>query len=167
MNDDTVTIQERYMTACTTSSLKVVTRTRYSAADVVAAAGMAGHKHDLALRLFNLRHRPTVTRMHQLADILAIKLEDYMQAKRQKGKPRAIAKQVLAWWIGGTCKACDGTGKERIAGTPHLSDDTCKACNGEGSIELKTANNEAARWLLGEIKAISDTAEIEIKQRII
>lgn len=166
MQDERMTISERYMTARTTSSLRMQARTRMSPADVIAAAGMAGHKHDLALMLFNLQHRPTITRMHQLADILALRLESYMLLKKHKGRPRIITKQVLAWWIGGTCKHCDGTGYERIPGTPHLSDIPCPTCSGSGKTQLQTENNESAQWLLSEINALAHSAETAIRSRI-
>lgn len=163
---DSISVTERYMTARTTSSMKVQERTTLSATDILAAAGMAGNKHGLALRLWAVSHQPNRHQVHSLADLLAFRLESYMLAKKMKGKPRMISKQVLLWWIGGTCKACDGTKEQRIEGTPHLSGIACPECNGTGKVELKTSNNEAALWLAQEIESLALSAETAIRRHI-
>lgn len=167
MSDD-ITVTERYMTARTTSSLKVQERTTMSASDILAAAGMAGHKHSLALQLWAVSHQPSRHQVHSLSDLLSFRLEAYMLSKKMKHreKCRAIAKQVLLWWIHGVCKACDGTKEQRIENTPHLSGVACPECHGTGKVELKTSNNEAAHWLAQEIDSLALSAETAIRRHL-
>ena len=166
IDDECTTMVERYMVATTTSSLKVIERTSLSATDILAAAGMAGHKHDLAVQLWALGHSPTRQLVHRIADKLARRLDDYMQHKKLRGRPRLISKQVLHWHVDNVCQECSGLGYERIGGTPHLSDVPCKACHGSGRTTLNTENNQAALWLADEIKALSSSAETAIRKRI-
>lgn len=163
---DERTLAERYMTARTTSSMKVQERTTMSASDILAAAGMAGQKHELALALWNLQHQPTNRKFLSASRVLAGKLAFHLSAKRMKGKPSEIARQVLAWWLNSACPVCTGTGSERIPGTPHLSGVACQSCNGTGRTPLKTGNNEAATWLYAEISAIAASAESAIRRRV-
>lgn len=159
-----MTIAERYMTARTTTSLKV--KTGKSAADILAAAGMAGQKHDLPLRLWAFMHDPKPSDFRYLCERLAVKAEAFMFLNKHKGKPREIARQALAWWAFGVCKHCDGLGFERIPGTPHLSDVTCSHCDGTGRQRLHTGNDEVAKWLVVEIDAMTTSATVAIKSRI-
>lgn len=166
IDDERTTLVERYMVATTTSSLKVAERTTLSATDILAAAGMAGRKHGLAVQLWALNHSPSLQLIQRVKPKLMARLDDYMQYKRLKGNVDRITKQVMVWHIDNVCPECDGQMKERIGGTPHLSDTHCPACNGSGRRELHTENDQAALWLADEIKALSSSAETAIKKRI-
>ena len=166
IDDERTTLAERYMTATTSTSLKVVTESTMSATDILAAAGMAGHKHDLAVQLWALRHSPTHQNIHRAIEKLLPRLDDYMMHKRLEGRSRRIVFSVMHWHLDKTCASCGGHGKERIGGTPHLSDTPCPACHGTGERKLQTENDEAARWLLDEIKALSSSAEMAIRRKI-
>lgn len=161
-----LSISERYMTARTASTLKVDADTTMSPADVLTAAGMAGQRHSVPLRLWVFMHSPSRHQLYALADSLTQRLDDYMNIKKLKGKPWRIAKQTLAWSINNTCRPCGGHGMERIAGTPHLSDVQCPACRGTGKTELHTENNQAAQWLLSEINAMTVAAESAINNKL-
>ena len=139
-----------------------------SAGDVIAAAGMAGVHHGVALHLWAFMHQPSSTHAHQLATLLTARLQTYMLVKKIKATEHAgtIARQVLAWWSVGVCKACDGTGYERIQGTPHLSDVACVECHGAGRVPLRTMHDESAQWLASEINAIAASAEAAIHQKL-
>lgn len=165
IDDERITLVERYMVATTTSNMRVIERTTMSASDILAAAGMAGYEHDLAVQLWSLAHSPTRQMVHRIADKLSRRLDDYMQIKKLRGKPRLISKQVLQWHMNDVCQDCNGLGYERIGGTPHLSDVPCPSCNGLGRIALNTENNQAALWLADEIKALSTSAEIAILEK--
>jgi hypothetical protein len=165
-DDEQTTMVERYMVATTTSNLKVVERTTLSATDILAAAGMAGRKHGLATQLWMLNHSPTPALIKRVKPKLMARLDDYMQYKKLKGRVSRITEQVMVWHIDNVCPECDGQMRERIGGTPHLSDTPCPACNGSGHRELHTENDQAALWLADEIKALSSSAETAIRRRI-
>ena len=166
IDDERTTLVERYMVATTTSNMRVTERTTLSATDILAAAGMAGHKHDLAVQLWAFGHSPTRQMVHRIAENLTWRLKDYMFHKRLNGKARRIAHQVLHWYIDNTCPSCHGLMFERIDGTPHLSNVACKTCHGTGHKALHTENDQAALWLADEIKALSSSAEMAIGKKI-
>lgn len=156
------------MSARTASSLQVETESVMSPADILIAAGMVGHKHDLAQQVWSLVHIHSRAHLHSVAERLAIRLDAYMLAKKIKAREHAltIAKQVLGWHIFGVCKHCGGTGEDRIAGTPHLSGIACAHCGGTKKVPLETANDEAANWLKSEIKALEESAESAMRRKI-
>jgi len=158
-----LTFAERYMTARSSSNLKSDPRTRMSATDILTASGLSGAENDLAHNIWVLIHKPTIGRLQETSDALAVRLG---KSKVRCKSPRYVARTVLLWHLNKTCKTCDGLGKMRIAGTPHLSDDTCLDCGGSGERPLTTGEPDAVQWLLREIKGLSEEAEIAMKNRI-
>lgn len=160
-------ISERYLTA-------------RNGSDIIGAVGMAANpdaekKHrerwrdnggGVALMLWNVMHAHRRDLLHRLSDALSGHLADHMLAKKMKGKPRLIARQVVAWWLHGMCHECHGTGWERIPDTPCNSDNVCPGCGGTRKVELKVANPDAAKWLIGEMERMSSNAESAIRWRL-
>lgn len=156
-------IAEKYMSARTTGKLKLTNG--IGPAEMVAAAGMAGQQHGLAFDLWVLHHHPSARALSRMVEILALRMDDYAAGKRVTVRSRRVVRQTLAHWLSPTCRSCGGHGKERISGTPHLSDVDCGHCHGTGERQLNTEHNEMAQWLLNEIRSISSQAEPALASR--
>lgn len=165
---DKQTIAEKYMSARTTSSLKLKAETTSSPADILTAAGMVGGRQGLAMQLWSVTHSPSKAHLMSLSQTLAHRLDGYMLSKKIKAREHAasIAQTVLLWHLYGTCKYCNGTKRERIQGTPHLSDVECPRCNGTGRIPLVTAHDDSAKWLHSEIEQLTVIAEMAMGQKL-
>ena len=162
------TIAEKYMTARTTSSLKLKPDTTSSPTDILTVAGMVGGKHGLAMQLWALMHSPSRNHLESLAQTLAYRLDGYMLAKKIHAREHAlpIAQQVLAWHLWGTCPHCKGRGEGMIEGTPHTNGIPCDHCGGSRKVKLVTAHDEAAKWLCQEIEQLTHTAEFAMGKKI-
>lgn len=163
---DKPSIQERYMVARTTSNLAVEFDTTMSASDILAAAGMAGQAHGLAIQLWQLEHSPNRHLLAVIESKLKRWLEDHMALHKMKGNPRRITRAVLTWHLDGLCRTCNGLGYERIHGTPHLSDVMCPDCFGTGTKKLQTENDQAAHWVYEQIKSLTSSASKAIHRKI-
>lgn len=161
-------IQELYMSAQTAGSLVLRPDTKRSPADVLTAAGMSGRTHKAALMLWALMHTKSRQKAIALADLLSLRLEDWMARRKLRQREHAlqIAREALDWWLDQNCSHCTGTGFSRIPDTPHLSADACDVCHGTGKRRLSTSNDEAAAFVLSEIQHLSVQAEETIKRKM-
>ena len=151
-------IQERYISARDTSSLKVVASTRYAPSDILIAAGLTAIECQVALLVWDVEARGKTSSKLTLINELAKMLSGYKTRARIKfkGDCHNIAKEVMAWRLHGVCQPCSGRGYQLILGTPMLSDDLCKHCLGTGKVPLP--RDEGHSWLVGEIDRLVATA---------
>ena len=143
--NDRPDVAERYATACTSSNLRVEAE-RGSSADVLIASGWSKSRVGGALmRLYteygSFRMPPNAIgkmdamlamgKLVSLRQVLEI-VTQYAADERIE-QPKAVAMAVVAHFLDDVCKSCNKLGKERIPGTPMLSNRSCKACKGTGS----------------------------------
>lgn len=159
-----MSIAEKYSTARNTSNLKSDPRTRMSAADVIAATGMASQTHETAVLLWEVAFKGKTSAKLKLLDLLEKRLVSFMFQIQLDGNPRRIATEVLAWHLHGVCQPCGGRGLSVIKDTPILSDDLCKHCHGSGKILLP--RGEAHSWLAGEIGKLEARAAGHIMRKL-
>lgn len=69
--------------------------------------------------------------------------------------------ETLGWWLDHTCPACQGRGKELIAGTPHKSHKNCKVCKGSG--ETRIPHRPGSDWYIAESKMLLKHIDVCVK----
>jgi hypothetical protein len=166
MTDERARIAELYITSTHTSNLRSTERTRRSAADIIAAAGLASKDHELPIMLWHTIDHPRRTSIGDLERLLIDELDGYANRKKIRVRSTRVARQVIHWLLFGVCKRCNGTGWERIHNTPHNSDEPCIQCHGTTRIELKTDHDEAAKWIISRIESLQSEAEHSISRRL-
>lgn len=143
-NAETITVEEKYVVASMSSSLRCETRddAPVGAIGVVIAAGWSMSRIGaLLMRLHTKANRNELEQAHgQIAG---------QAARWGIERPEAVAASVLAWWLSHVCGKCHGVRFELIAGTPALSNRHCKACKGSGeqAIPHGSAGKRLAAWL--------------------
>jgi hypothetical protein len=144
-----------YSSAVNSSNLKSEELTDRSDSDVLTAMGWAAQHHPLGAALQRLF---VDSKPQQVIDLLATMARERsfkVRARITEVQARNIAEKTLAWYRFGTCGDCGGTGKELIAGTPHLSEHDCPTCEGTGrrpfEREFQHEVREIALWLRDEI----------------
>lgn len=159
IDDNTITVAERYVSAGQSSNLRMDTRedAPIGAVGVLVAAGWSASRIGSALmRLHTRADRNTLEQVHeQLA----------MQAGRWNiEQPVTVAAAVLGWWMSKTCGACHGVKFDRIAETPALSTRVCKACRGVGDKPLPYG--ESGKRIARLIEECVERAQASIKRRL-
>lgn len=159
-------IQEKYTRSRNTSNLKSEPRTRYSSADVLGAAGMAGQEKDnaAAMLLWEVLFRGKTQSKMALVDVLSRDLFFMMRRAKLDGDPKRITMEVVAWYLHGTCKPCGGLGMEKTPGAPSLSGRLCKACHGTKRVPLP--RTEAHDWLHDRMSKLSAIAGGRVMRKI-
>lgn len=153
---DITTIEERYSSAVTASSLKVEAD-KGGAADVLIAAGWSPSRIGSALM-----------RLHTKADRNALEQVHEQLTLRAEGwgidQPTTVAAAVLGWWLHKTCGACHGVKFSLIAGTPVLSTKACRVCRGSG--EKLLPFGESGRRMERFIDECLEHCRASIKKRL-
>lgn len=151
-------VRDEYAVAVRTADLSDGRR----AAEVLAAAGMAGQRHGLGMALQRLRADPSEVLLRQVAEVLAGRLRDAVRKRevRREGEDAfALAHMVLRWWVDPTCLTCSGV--KFVAASGRLTSRCCKGCGGSGVRPVGSPAPEAAGWLLdlvGQQVAMSEGA---------
>jgi hypothetical protein len=130
--------------------------------DIVGAHRQANdwYMHELKILFGQLKTMPEVR--HQLV---------MWAAKQSIANPEHRVAEILAWWLDPKCPACEGRGKERIAGTPSLSLKPCKVC--KGTAERRIPHEQGvdrsmmeSKRMLKHIDVCVKTAQTNLKQRL-
>lgn len=163
--------EERYLVACNSSDLRVLSERKTDADSLVAAAyaTRGDGRRSLALRVQRLRGSARMEGAQQIADELGRMLRRSIpsrpaQSHTRLALPRVVAIDmatiVLKWWHNKTCPKCLGRKHPLIEGTPVLNEAIhCEACGGTGELPLsKVIAPEFlvhAEWLVSEIEGLS------------
>jgi len=149
-------VLERYTTAVNSSNLAVDPRTTWSDTDVLGAAGYAAKREPLGIALTRMFSGGKVYPVVLILAELCWGRSRHLRIKISRVQAEDISKAVLSWHRDGTCQPCGGTGYQRIAGTPALSEHNCTHCQGAGRIPFDAQFPEAVRglagWLSGEVE---------------
>ena len=156
-------IEERYATARNASNLKSEPRTAMSASDVIMAAGMAAHEHEIALLLWGVAFKGRTSDKMALADALTKHVSHYLQRKRLSGNPRELSCAAIAWFMS-KCPACGGEGHEIVPDTITRSDEICPACGGNG--KLPKPRDTAFYWLADEVERFASIAAGAVMRKL-
>ena len=159
-------LAQHYIRARHTSSLKVDPRTIRSATDILAAVGMAAQdkEHEAALLLWQVCYGGKTGQKLALVETLAREVWAEMLPHGWKGKPRTIAKRVLAYYLHTVCPACDGTGYQFSPEKKIRTDILCPVCGGFGKPILPP--DPAFDWLLRQVESMVSTAAGRIMQKL-
>ena len=136
-------IEERYLTATSTTNLRV-TADRSGPADILIAASWSPTRVGSALiRLHgewdSAEKRPRMSetdyillraKLKSLSSVL-VQVVDYM-VRRGMEDPEGRAGPIVGYWLDQTCHPCHGLKFLPIRGTPALSGMRCQACHGTG-----------------------------------
>lgn len=170
---DIRTIEESYVSATSTSNLRVEADRRGDG-DVLIAAGWAPGILGGALLRLHSEFDSTAMRLGSRTDALrlygqlkslprVLELLTAWATGRGIDAPQALAQAVTAHWLHSTCTHCHGRGKDVIAGTPSLGKQ-CRACGGTG--KRKEPRGEAGRMALNMMDEAVMGARISIKKRL-
>lgn len=146
-----------YSVARHTSNLKMETRTRMAAADVLTATGWVAQHHEAAMLLWEIAFRGKTQAKIALAELLTEKLTGHMLSAKQQGNPKRITREVLAWHLHNVCQTCGGEGHEIVPDTITRSDDLCSHCHGDGK-QIPLPEIEAYQWLAAHIAKLQHYA---------
>ena len=138
---DTLTVEEKYAGAITTSNLRVQAD-KSGAGDVIIAVGWSASRIGAALmRMHTKADRDTLGQLHAH---ITKQAEHY-----GIDRPVVVAASVLSWWFFHVCQVCKGVRFELVANTPSLSSRQCKACRGSGEVAIPhgEAGKRLAAWL--------------------
>lgn len=143
-DDNTATVEERYVAANQSSSLRCETRddAPIGSIGIIIAAGWSPARIGaLLMRLHTKPERMGLEQAHQQIAIQA--------ARWGMDRPEAVAASVLAWWLSHVCGGCRGVRFELVTGSPALSNRHCKACKGSGEVAIPQggAGKRLATWL--------------------
>ena len=143
MSNDTLTIEERYISATQATNLKVEAD-RGGSADVLIAAAWSMSRVGAALvRLHSewdgSAKRPQMSdtdlillrgRLKSLTSVLAQVVIGMHKMGIQHPEDKAGA--IVAYWLHQACHRCNGLKFELTPGAPSLSTIRCRACHGTG-----------------------------------
>lgn len=155
---------ESYVTARSASNLKSVPSTRFSASDVLGAAGMASQEEPVAMLLWGICYGSKQSQKWVAVDALARKLAGSMQRNGWRGNPQQIATAVLAYYLHSVCIDCDGVGYQLVPDTITRSDDPCPSCDGAGNPHPPA--DPAFMWLLRYVETLISVAAGEQMARL-
>ena len=159
IDDNTTTVEERYITANLSSSLRCETRqdAPIGAIGVVIACGWSASR--IGAALMRLHTRPDRNGLEQMHGFISQQAA-YWGIER----PEAVAASVLSWWLSHVCGKCSGVRFELVPGTPMLSNRHCKACKGTGESVLPHGSD--GRRLVGFLDDCKSRATDSIKRRL-
>lgn len=177
LNDTPRTVEECYTSATHSQNLKCETRddAPLSDTDVLIAAGctpgilgaalMRLHSEwDGAAKPAVLTATEALLLMGKLKSLpRVLEAIEAWAVLRGLDAPQRLAQAVVAHWLDAQCKACEGRGHERIAGTPSLGR-TCKACRGTG--RQKEPMGEAGRQMLNMCDEAVAVARASMSKRL-
>lgn len=133
MNDEVLTVEEKYIVANRSSHLRVEAD-KAGAVDLLICAGWSQSRIGMALmRLKTKADRAGLEQVHTQIAIQA--------ARWNIEHPEAVAAAVLAWWLNRLCGACHGRKFELVKDTPMLSTKQCKPCRGAGEMPTPCGND--------------------------
>ena len=146
LNENTRTVEEQYISAGSSSNLRVEAD-RMGDADILIAAGwspcMLGGQLSRLRREWDDSSRPPLCSMTDAKLVMGAckSLSGVLDAltawAKVKGNPEParFALTTASYWLSDTCRACRGRGNECIAGTPKLGR-SCKKCGGSGKAPI-------------------------------
>lgn len=150
------TRSERYGSAAASGRLTFSVERR-TAADVVAAAGMAATVEHLGLALWRVRYANDRSAFRHGQALLLAKVMNVARRRRWQEQPKVIkllAFRVFQWAVFSVCPVCTGRGHPTLDGQPMaLSDDLCPACHGDGVTAIE---NTVPVQHIGRAKDIAD-----------
>lgn len=145
---DTLTVEEKYSSAITTSNLRVEAD-KGGAGDVIIAVGWSASRIGAALMRLHTEYDSSAIPLGHVSNtdraLLQCKLKSLPDVLEQvtlyadtleMACPEAAALAVVSFWLNKRCGKCGGHRFERTPGTPALSARHCKACRGSGEIPL-------------------------------
>jgi hypothetical protein len=159
IDDNTATVEERYVAANQSSNLRLETGEDAPLGDaaVLIAAGWSASRIGAALmRLHTRIDRSGLEQVHEQIMMQA----QYWGIER----PASVSAAVLSWWLRRVCGTCHGVRLEAIADTPSLSSRPCKTCKGTG--EAKLAYGHDGRRLADWLDNCKVHAAASIKKRL-
>lgn len=159
IDDNTATVEERYVAANQSSNLRCETGEDAPLGDaaVLIAAGWA--PASIGALLMRLHTKAERVGLEQAHGQIAIQV-----ARWGIERPEAVAASVLAWWLAKNCKACSGRKFELVPGSPALSNRHCKACKGSGEVAIP--HGTAGNRLVGFMDDAKSRATDSIKRRL-
>lgn len=132
--------------------------------DIIRVTGMVGAGQPLGVALWRCKYSGALRELPTIIDTLNGMLLGGGHADNET-EAEQMVHRVVMHWLDDHCDACDGTGYERIAGTPALSDTQCPECHGQGRLKL-LRETEGEKWLRTKIDAIEAQAAGEIMRRL-
>lgn len=144
MSDAPVTDRERYGVAASHGQLRQRAE-RPTAADTIAAAGMAGRREPLGLALWRTRYANDRGAYLHAQALLTLRVANVARRRRWQEAPKTLkilTASVMRWSVFGVCPDCMGRGHPVIGeseGRQVLSDDLCNACHGDGATPIERA----------------------------
>ena len=132
--------------------------------DIVRVTGMVGAIQPLGVALWRCKYSGALRELPTIIDTLNGMLLGAGKADNES-EATQITHRVVMHFLDDHCDDCDGTGYERIAGTPALSDVQCPTCHGQGRLPL-SGETEAEKWLRGRINDYEAHAAGEIMRRL-
>lgn len=173
---DRPNIEEQYISAGSSSNLRVEADRRGDA-DILIASGWSASRIGSALMRLHTEFDST-SRNHgnvsetdfrlligKLKSLGAVREQVEFQAvKWGMEQPDRLALAVIGWWLDKVCHKCHGRKFEQINGTPALSGRVCKTCRGTGESHLP--HGEAGRRLTVFMDDCVSRAQQSIKNRL-
>lgn len=158
-------IAERYAVARNTSNLKVSASTTLAAADVLIAAGWVAQRDPEAMLLWDAAFRGKTHCKLALCDLLEHKLTAHMLRHSQRGNPRRITRETVAWWMDNACQTCGGEGHEVVPDTSVRYDHLCSHCDGSGK-QIPLPDTLAHQWLADKLNMLAHHAAGRVMDRL-
>lgn len=174
LNDEHRTVEESYTSATQSSNLRCEADRRTDVDVLIAAGCTPGILGGALMRLRSEYDSSSEKQARTATDAILLmgKLKSLPRvleaieawaALRGLDAPKRLAQAVVAHWLDAHCKACEGRGHERIAGTPSLGR-TCKACRGTG--RQKEPMGEAGRQMLNMCDEAVAVARASMSKRL-
>lgn len=146
MIDAPVTDRERYGSAVSHGQLRQRAE-RPTAADAIAAAGMAGRREPLGLALWRTKYANDRHAFLHAQALLMLRVANVARRRRWPETPKVLkllAASVMRWSVFNVCPTCSGRGQLVVEGSDPsgrqvLSDELCPACHGDGVTPIERA----------------------------
>lgn len=162
IDDERVTVAERYATATRSSDLSPPTTRRLTDAEVLLAAGIAASgdaRKSLALRIYRLGVTGDTTNLWSIVEEADGWLHRHLDKRGRHQMPkaarRALVVRVLQVFMDPRCDYCYGNGKVAEEEDGRKVHSACPACGGTGlkplAREVPRVHRQAAEWLLQQI----------------
>ena len=88
----------------------------------------------------------------------------------RRHEARSISMSVVAWWLSGVCRHCQGRRYDLVPGTQVVSENLCRTCFGAGRepVEHRVAREHAhaARWLANQYEDLMSYILADMARRL-